>query len=115
MNDSSSWDQHKTISSLGGSRSIIEKLAMLFLRDAPNQMQQALSGIQQQDYDKGHVATHSLKGTSSNFYTSRFEFICAELLEALNKRDWLAAEQLHAQLRIEYSQLEVEFKIFLHQ
>ena len=115
MNEPSCWDQHKTISSLGGSRSIIEKLAMLFLRDAPDQIQQVLGGIQQQDYDKGHVAAHSLKGTSSNFYTSRFEFICADLLEALRQRDWPAAEQLHAQLSNEYNQLEAEFKIFLSQ
>ena len=107
------WDEERTISRLGGDRSLIEKLVTLFLRDAPGQLHQALNGIQRQDYDESHVAVHSLKGTSSNFCTVRFEGICTELLKALKLQDWQEAASIHAELTKAYYQLEVEFELFL--
>jgi len=109
------WDETRTIQRLGGQRALIEKLVILFLRDAPEQMEQALNGIEQQNYDNSHIAMHSLKGTSANFCTVRFESICAELLDALKHRDWPQATIIHGELSIEYLSLEREFKkIFGH-
>lgn len=115
MNKSSCWDEERTISRLGDDRSLIKKLVTLFLRDAPEQMSQALNGIKQQDYDESHVAVHSLKGTSSSFCTVQFETICTDLLKALKQRNWQEAESIHTQLTQAYHQLEIEFELFLRQ
>ena len=107
------WDEHKTIERMGGQKALIEKLVALFLRDAPNQIQQALKGIEQHDYDLSHIAAHSLKGTSSNFCTQRLEAICGDLLEALKQRDWQQSMKIHHELSEEYVKLKGQFEEFL--
>lgn len=107
------WDEHKTIERMGGQKALIEKLVTLFLRDAPDQIQQALNGIEQHDYDHSHIAVHSLKGTSSNFCTKRLEAMCGALLETLKQRDWQQALEIHHDLCEEYLTLEGQFQDFL--
>jgi HPt (histidine-containing phosphotransfer) domain-containing protein len=107
------WDEDRTIKRMGGQKALIEKLVTLFLRDAPEQIQQALQGIEEHDYDCSHIAVHSLKGTSSNFCTKRLEAVCAELLIALKERDWQKASVIHHELADEYTKLERQFQNFL--
>jgi HPt (histidine-containing phosphotransfer) domain-containing protein len=109
----STWDQSRTISRMGGSRALIEKLATLFLRDTPLQLEQALHGIEQQDYEMTYIPIHSLKGTSSNFCTRHLENLCAELLKTVKEGDWKQAQILHQNLADEYSKLETQFQAFI--
>lgn len=107
------WDPERTIARLGGQRALIEKLVTLFLRDTPKQLEQAILGIEKQDYETSQMAIHSLKGTSSNFCTTHVESSCADLLAALKKRDWQQAMIIHQKLMDEYYVLEIELKDFL--
>lgn len=115
MSTPTHWDETRTLSRLGNDQQLIEKLATLFLRDAPQQISQALQGIKEQDYDISHTAIHSLKGTSSSFCTVQLEALCSDLLDALKLRDWQAAEGIHAELARAYHFLEIEFELFLGQ
>lgn len=114
-NPDGTWEEERTIQRMGGQRALIVKLATLFLRDAPVQLEQALSGIKKQDYESSHIAMHSLKGTSSSFCTIRFENICAKLLVALAERDWGRAMEVHHNLSAEYVLLAKEFDEFTKQ
>jgi len=108
------WDENKTIERMGGNRPLIQKLVTLFLRDAPEQLQQALTGIELQDYEESQIPMHSLKGTSSNFCTQCVESTCADLLITLKDRDWPQALILHKKLTEEYLILELQFLTFLN-
>lgn len=107
------WDQERTIQRMGGHRALIEKLVTLFIRDTPEQLAEALKGIELQDYESSYIAMHSLKGTSSNFCTTHLEATCAKLLEALKHRDWPQALIIHQKLSEEYLILEMQFKDFI--
>jgi HPt (histidine-containing phosphotransfer) domain-containing protein len=107
------WDENKTIERMGGHKPLIEKLVTLFLRDTPEQLQQALAGIEAHDYEASYIPMHSLKGTSSNFCTKYVEPTCADLLVALKDRDWAQALIAHKKLTDEYLILELQFKTFL--
>ncbi|MEH6447316.1 MAG: Hpt domain-containing protein [Oleispira sp.] len=107
------WDENRTIERMGGSKPLIQKLVTLFLRDTPEQLKQALAGIELQDYEASYISMHSLKGTSSNFCTKYVESTCADLLVALKDRDWTQALIAHKKLADEYLTLELQFKTFL--
>lgn len=107
------WDEARTIQRMGDNKELIQKIATLFLRDAPAQMQQALIAIKQQDYDTSHLAIHSLKGTSSNFCTTHFEASCSDLLVALKHYDWSLAHQIYTRLNSEYLIFAAQLEEFL--
>lgn len=89
------------------------KLATLFLRDAPLQLQQLVDGIRIHDYESSHLAAHSLLGTSVNFYTTQLEFTCEHLLQLLKQQQWQQAEQCLKQLKAEYVELAKALAIFI--
>lgn len=108
------WDENRTIERMGGSKPLIQKLVTLFLRDTPEQLKQALTGIELQNHEESYIPMHSLKGTSSNFCTRCVESTCADLLIALKDRDWPQALILHKKLTEEYLILELQLKTFLN-
>lgn len=109
------WNASRSIDRLGGQNSLIVKLVTLFLRDAPDQIEQSSYGIEQKDYERSHIAIHSLKGTSSNLCTKNLEFICDDLLIALKEQDWEQALAVHTKLSVEYNKLRYELERFIGQ
>ncbi len=107
------WNASRSIERLGGQEALIVKLVTLYLRDAPVQIEQALSGIEHKDYESSHIAIHSLKGTSSNFCTKKLELICDELLVSLKALNWDESLKIHARLLGEYSKLGLELERFV--
>lgn len=109
------WNASRSIERLGGQKSLIVKLVTLFLRDAPEQIEQSSNGIGLKNYELSHIAIHSLKGTSSNLCTKNLEFICDDLLMALKKLDWEEAMAAQIKLSEEYKILRHELERFIEQ
>ncbi len=108
------WDEDRSIHRMGGEKALIKRIAVLFLRDTPIQLAQALLGIEQMDYDLCYVPMHTLKGASSNFCTRRLEMICSDLLIALKDRNWNLALIMHQALTSEYHLLEEQMSVFIN-
>jgi HPt (histidine-containing phosphotransfer) domain-containing protein len=109
------WNASRSIERLGGQESLIVKLVTLFLRDAPEQIEKALYGIQHEDYECSHIAIHSLKGTSSNFCTKSLELLCDDLLMSLKELNWGKSLAVQEKLSEEYGKLEAELRQFIQQ
>ena len=109
------WNDRRSIQRLGGQKQLIIKLVSLFLRDAPEQLEQASHGIKHKNYDQSHIAIHSLKGTSSNLCTKSLERICDKLLAALKEQNWEKALAVHAELNAEFISLKNELEVFVRQ
>ena len=107
------WLQEKAVSRLGGDKTFVQKLARLFLQDSPGLMKEIEFGIKEQAYDAAFVPLHSLKGTCSNFCSSKLEDTCDRMLLQLKSNDWQQAEIEHEQLAEQYWKLDEELRYFV--
>ena len=107
------WQPEKAIARLGGEKSLIHKLAVLFVRDSPDLITTIKNGIRLKHYDGAFTALHSLQGTSANFYASIFEAECAHLQQELKSNNWEEAEISFDELAKCYAELEKELMIFI--
>ena len=70
-------------------------------------------GIKEQAYDAAFVPLHSLKGTCSNFCSSKLEDTCDRMLMQLKSNDWQQDEIKHEQLAEQYWKLDEELRYFV--
>jgi HPt (histidine-containing phosphotransfer) domain-containing protein len=111
--DTEAWNAGRAVSRLGGDKSLLQKLATLFIEEAPKLMAEIARGIQQEDYQAAFIPTHSLKGSSGNFCPRAFELICKAILKQLEQENWRQAEVELENLILEYTSLENSFRDFI--
>ncbi len=72
-------DERAALEALNGDRQLLSELAVMFVEDAPNLLQELEAATERRDFETAARTIHSLRGLSSTFYAANIVDLASRL------------------------------------